>query len=362
MSTSKIEWTDVVWNPVRGCSKVSAGCTNCYAERQAARFSGPGQPWDGFVRTLYQGPNAEASFPRWTGRVELVPDALDKPLRWRKPRRVFVNSMSDLFHERVSNEDIAGIFGLMASAPQHTFQVLTKRPERMRVWCKWMEAHAAAHSTVPIQVAVYHGQRLSEHAALRNGALDRAWPLPNVWLGVSVEDQASADGRIPTLLETPAEVRWVSYEPALGPVDFSRFMWPVHERWPWPFESPAAARAAGAKVTKHKQAIVLAGSRFLDWIVVGGESGPGARPCDIKWIRGALEQCKAAGVPVFVKQLGAAAFGYDGMHEGQMRAVSGRSFNGFRRGVPKLRHPKGGDPLEWPEDLRVREFPAGAST
>lgn len=347
MSTSKIEWTDVVWNPVRGCSKVSAGCANCYAERHGARFSGPGQPWDGFAFR----PNVGGAF--WTGRVELVPDALDKPLRWREPKRVFVNSMSDLFHERVSNEDIAGIFGVMAAAPQHRFQVLTKRPERMRVWFAWMEAHAASHATVPIQVAVFHGQRLSEHKALRRGALDRAWPLPNVWLGVSVEDQASADARIPTLLETPAEVRWVSYEPALGPVNFSRWMWPVHESWPFPFASPEAARAAGAPVTKHRQGVVLAGSRFLDWIVVGGESGPGARPCDVAWIRGALQQCRDAGVPCFVKQLGARPFEGEEADHNPNGADRPRWLN--------LRHAKGGNPDEWSEDLRVRDFPRAHS-
>lgn len=315
MSTSKIEWTDKVWNPVRGCSKVSAGCANCYAERQGARFSKPGcgptadsdgregGPFDGFVRN-----------GKWTGRVELVPDALDKPLRWRKPKRVFVNSMSDLFHEALPDEAIDRVFAVTQLAPQHTFQVLTKRPDRMREYFKGDWRWRVLEAKKPMDPE--HRTGMGGLLRTTNGA------LPNVWLGVSVEDQASADARIPTLLETPAAVRWVSYEPALGPVDFTKVRW-------YP----------GCRSEDYYDA-----TAGLDWLVVGGESGPGARPCDMAWIRSALEQCKAAGVPCFVKQIGARPVTQHPMEVGALVEA-------------RCTHPKGGDPDEWPEDLRVREFP-----
>lgn len=297
---SSIQWTDATWNPVRGCSRVSSGCEHCYAERQAARFNGPGQPYEGLTRATAHG-------PVWTGKVRLVPELLDWPLRKRKPLRIFVNSMSDLFHEDVPDEFIAKVFGRMRITPRHTYQILTKRPERMRAWVN--------------QQMPYIG-----------------WPLPNVWLGVSVEDLAMADERIPLLLQTPAALRFVSYEPALGPVDFREYL--RGPRW-FASEQPM--------------------NRWLDWLIVGGESGPGARPCDVAWIRSAVKQCRAAGVPVFVKQLGARlrvtgdAQDALGSMLGQRRMERMRDCDGDWRVV--LRDRKGGDPSEWPEDLRLREMP-----
>lgn len=245
---SKIEWTDATWNPIRGCSRVSEGCRNCYAERTAARFSGPGQPYEGLA--LYRDLQADLKIiPHWTGDVRFIPELLDQPLRWKRPRKIFVNSMSDLFHEKVPIEMIDQIFSVMWRAPQHTFQILTKRPGRMQSY-------------------MCAGYRM-------NGA---TWPLPNVWLGVSVEDQKTADERIPLLLQTPAAVRWVSYEPALGPVDFSDWLLRPH----------------GDQY----------GAFSLDWVVAGGESGPGARCAHPQWIRAARDQCQAAGVPFFFKQWG----------------------------------------------------------
>jgi protein gp37 len=247
--------------------------------------------------------------------VRTHPDRLDQPLRWKKPRRIFVNSMSDLFHEDVSDEFIDKVFAVMALAPQHEFQVLTKRPARMEGyfaklsdreeaigWCEhWMVEHA--------------------HAAITayKGPTHRRLPLSNVWLGVSVEDQATADERIPLLLRTPAAVRFVSYEPALGPVDFTSFM----------------PKRPGYDYLKF---------HGIDWLICGGESGPHARPFDVQWARDTIAQCKAAGVPVFVKQLGA----------NPVFDSNGYVAWGFR-------DRSGGDPSEWPEDLRVREFPARRS-
>lgn len=331
MGETSIEWTDRTWNPVRGCSRVSPGCERCYAERIAGRFSGKGQKFEGFARGLsrdYHGQSGAARTNgtwRWTGRVELVQEKLDEPLRWRKPQKVFVNSMSDLFHEELGDEAMAAVFGVMAAAPQHTFQVLTKRPERMRDWMAWIAVRPSGLLSIPYApklVCAGHAQALTDrHWTVPNAA---EWPLPNVWLGVSVEDQATADQRIPLLLQTPAAVRFVSYEPALGPAYFGSV---------WSAERGVHFDALRGS-SEHRVKV--------DWIIVGGESGPGARPFDIAWARDVVEQCKAAGTACFVKQLGARPM------------LNGRVIESPRA---LIRDRKGGDPAEWPIDLRVREFP-----
>lgn len=243
---TKIEWTDEVWNPITGCTKVSAGCANCYAAALANRFWGARKFTD----------------------VRIHPERLQKPMSWLKPRRVFVNSMSDLFHEDVSDEAITGIFAVMAAARErgHQFQILTKRAARMHDYISEM--------------------------------VERFGPMPsNVWLGVSAENQACATARIPLLLETPAPLRFVSFEPLLGPVEL----------------------APGWTIDKY------VGPR-LDWVIVGGESGPDARPMGVEWAELVVTDCQAAGIPVFVKQLG---------------------------GYPDKRD----RPADWPEHLRVREYP-----
>ncbi len=192
-----IAWTNATWNPVTGCTKVSQGCKHCYAEREWARLSA--------------NPKATAYFGLAFTDVACHEDRLDQPLRWEKPRLIFVNSMSDLFHEAVPDDFIDKVFAVMALAEQHVFQVLTKRPERM--W-RWFDPE---HDNREHAV----GQAMREIAASRgsNDAGLPEWPLPNVWLGVSIEDQATADARIPLLLQTPAAVRWVSAEPLLGPIE-----------------------------------------------------------------------------------------------------------------------------------------------
>jgi protein gp37 len=249
---SKIEWTEATWNPIRGCSRVSEGCRNCYAERIAARFGGPVEHQDKSDFPFYEIAEMTDAGPRWTGKVELVESALYLPLRWKKPRRIFVNSMSDLFHEKIPTEWINTIFGVMHAAPWHIYQILTKRAELMRAW------------------------------AFPNTGLAQ---MKNIWLGVSVENQKTADERIPLLLQTPAAVRWVSYEPALGPVDFTDIM---GQNYLKEFETPADIKIP----------------RALDWLVAGGESGPGARPAHPGWFRAVRDQCAAAGVPFFFKQWG----------------------------------------------------------
>ncbi len=216
MSTA-IEWTDVTWNPTTGCDRVSPGCDNCYALTLAKRLKG-------MASAKYQ----TDGDPRTSGPgfgLATHGDVLDLPLRWQKPRRVFVNSMSDLFHARVPRDFVAQVWDVMERTPRHTYQILTKRPDRM--------AHILGD--VP--------------------------PLPNVWLGTSVENQKYADLRVPFLMETSAAIRFLSCEPLLGPLELTRWM------LPW---------------------------RSLDWVITGGESGPGFRPADPAWFRSIRYQCAAS--------------------------------------------------------------------
>lgn len=252
---TNIEWCDEVWNPTVGCSRVSAGCENCYAERFAHR--GLAKSHRGL--TVIRGGR-----PGWTGQVRLVPEALERPLRWtRKPRWVFVNSMSDLFHEQVPFEYIAAVFGVMLAADKHDFIVLTKRPRRVLQFLDWLEGASTNFRDRASAVTVFACAKLMKPVPAPDFP---TWPPRNVILGVSVEDQKTADERVPLLAALPARVRAVSYEPAIGParIDMSS----------------------------------------VDWLIVGGESGPGARPCDWRWLEAAADDAEAAGVPCFVKQLG----------------------------------------------------------
>lgn len=266
-----IEWTDATWNPVTGCSKVSAGCKHCYAERDWARLSANKQ-------TRY--------FGRAFTDVRCHADVLDQPLRWRRPRRIFVNSMSDLFHPDVPDEFVDEVFAVMALAKQHVFQVLTKRPERMR-------AHPIfSHSGRCLWVGIR--QAAERLFGIDPGPVGKT--LPNVWLGVSVEDQAAADERIPLLLDTPAAVRWISAEPLIGPVRLDRIMRASqYDDWTYCDNALDGFRATkcGGTYGSH-----------LDWVVVGGESGPKARPMHPDWVRSIRDQCAEAGVPFLFKQWG----------------------------------------------------------
>ena len=300
---TNIEWTDYNWNFLRGCCRVSEGCRNCYAEGIAARFSGPGQPYEGLA--VFKDHKA-----RWTGEIGFFEDVLSQPLRWTKPRKVFVNSMSDLFHEKVTDDILDKAFAVMALTPQHTYQILTKRPERMREWFyeKWQPGleqqigrfHIPAETVgedrrCQVSRAVddlVTEQKLidfeSDDVWTPEGSLkvlNFPWPLPNVHLGVSVEDQKTADERIPILLQTPAALRWLSMEPLLGHVDIHEWLpdeWSGVARLESPYGDPPP----------------------INWVVVGGESGPNARPMHPEWVRSIRDQCVAVGVPFFFKQWG----------------------------------------------------------
>lgn len=325
-----IAWTDATWNPVAGCSIVSPACTNCYAMAQAAR-----------IQLMAAGAGKESHYdittkevngkPVWTGVLKQAPERiLTLPLRWKKPRRIFVNSMSDLFHESVPDAWIDEIFAVMALCSQHTFQVLTKRPKRMRDYL--CEASARIAQQVYDSAPINHPL---EHLGLTFAPKEtpslsiKAWPLPNVWLGVTAERQREADDRIPDLLATPAAVRFVSYEPALGPIDWKRWL-PTRKpsRRPngEPFLAPhffmtrcehcgwvGSSELCGADsfgddsdvfCPACAKSICADELPRLDWVICGGESGPGARPMHPFWVRSLRDQCAAAGVPFFFTQRG----------------------------------------------------------
>ena len=270
--TTGIEWTDETWNPVTGCSKVSEGCRHCYAERVSHRFGWTESSWT--ARNVVQ-------------NVQLHPERLSQPLQWRKPRRIFVNSMSDLFHEQVTDEFIAAVFAVMAEANWHTFQILTKRPQRM--------LEVVNSLAFDFDGAVFNGHRVT-------------WPLPNVWLGVSVENQRAADERIPLLLQTPAAVRFLSCEPLLGPVDLTAI--PAIDGMNTSVLAPecwgdcACDKAFGFDKGCKRHGGDGQLTRRIDWVIAGGESGPSARPMHPDWARSLRDQCQETAVPFLFKQWG----------------------------------------------------------
>lgn len=295
---SLIAWTDATWNPITGCSQLSAGCTHCYAQRLAGTRLQHHPSRAGLTRETAHG-------PVWTGEVRLNEQWMSQPLHWQKSRRVFVCAHSDLFHPAVNPAWRAAIFGVMAAADHHCYQVLTKRTEAMSAFLNdppSLRDCTVAARDLGVEIG-WPGVTMRTGLSLEEMLRHPSWPLPNVWCGTSIEDQAAADERIPHLLRTPAAVRWLSVEPMLGPVDL---------------ELDSGCESCGPQGWMP--------SEQPSWIVVGAESGPHRRPCDLAWVRSLVRQCRGACIPVFVKQLD----------------IGGR-----------VSH----DPEEWPEDLRVREYP-----
>lgn len=278
-----IEWTDETWNPTTGCDRVSPGCDNCYALTMAARLKGMGNP-------KYQHDGSPLTSGPGFG-LTMHPDVLRLPFRWRKPRHAFVNSMSDLFHPAVPEWFIAQVFAVAAALPQHTFQILTKRHGRMRALLS-----RGTLGTEGFADMVENAMGRYTHATLDE------WPLPNVHLGVSVEDQQRADLRLATLCETPASVRFVSAEPLLGPVNLDRYLWLTGASSAGPFHDYAGRRRFGGGI--GGQAITSVPSGDLHWVIAGGESGAGYRFPHIEWVRSLRDQCVSANVPFFFKQWG----------------------------------------------------------
>lgn len=334
---SSIEWTDATWNAMRGCSRTIAagaetsGCGDptgggCYAERNGYRFAGPGLPYEGLVRMTPHG-------ARWTGKVLLVDKHLLDPIRWERPRRIFTTSVSDPFHERFTNETIAIVFGVMAATRRHTHQLLTKRLRRAREWYAWLQREAtAANGGRGMSPAAFCFDLLQRYVrdrpgftdvdikllsrgAVANEALSAPWPLPNLWVIASTEHQPAADDRAPDLLAIPAAAHGLSCEPMLGPIDIAKWIPLVFRAGvaPNPDGTPFALPAVG-------------GGPGIRWVVIGAESGPGARPAERAWFESLVAQCTAADVAVFVKQI----------------VVNGKLCK---------------DIGEFPADLQLREFP-----
>jgi protein gp37 len=308
---TSIQWTEATWNPIAGCTPVSPGCLRCYAAVMAHRLEHMGQEKYRGLTVLRNG------IRTFNGNITTDDAALTIPLRRRKPTTWFVNSMSDLFHEGVPFEFVDKVFAVMALTPHHTYQILTKRPERMAEYLAGCVVDGKLRGSLAQAALSVQGNTIDGFDRLVRTANGWPWPLPNVWLGTSVEDQKRADERIPHLRRCAAAVHFLSVEPLLERVTFA--------------DRPGRDRGKSLD--------------NIQWVIVGGESGPGARDCDVEWVRSVVRQCADAGVPVFVKQLG--------------KAPVTREMVGV--GLPlKLKDSKGGDMSEWDEDLRVRQMPKAA--
>jgi protein gp37 len=342
-----IEWTrsddgtaGKTWNPILGCDRVSPGCDRCYAMGVARiRQFNPNPK----IASAFAGTTSNDGGVDWTGKVNLLGDRLTEPLGWKKPARVFVNSMSDLFHKNVPDEFIARVFAVMALAPQHTFQILTKRHARMRSLIGGPHEVDTERGYAPgvwfRSLVQYATHELGNEVNLFGA--DSPWPLPNVHLGVSVEDQKWADIRIPALLETPAAVRFLSCEPLLGPIDLG-IGDPHRDHDSDDVHGAPHPRVCLTCSTEDEHNVEYfrrePDSGGIDWVIVGGESGPGARPLNPDWVRSIVGECRDAGTAPFVKQLGSVWAKANGASDG-----------------------KGGEPADWPADLRVREYPKAVS-
>jgi len=341
---SKIEWCTDTWNPIVGCSIVSPGCTNCYAMGQAERIVRMAK--GARKKSHYAGTTELVKGKAvWTGKLALAPEhILTAPLRWTKPRRIFVNSMGDLFHEDVPDGWIMHVFDVMWNCPQHTFQILTKRPDRMRAFMeKWTDLNGEnfdpklvrgpeetrkAHPSGRGQLFAAYLDTLLERSGgtIPDGA---AWPTfdwaggmimwpdfpPNVWLGVSAERQKEADERIPDLLMTPAAIRFVSCEPLLGGIDLTAIRF--HDEDDVEIRINALTAEAWVEDSLSGSAYTneADGNTRLDWVIVGGESGKNSRPMHPDWAHSLRNQCQAAGVAYFHKQNGSYEVIYDRGHD-----------------------------------------------
>lgn len=326
---STIAWTDATWNVSYGCSPAGAGCKSCYAQRMMSR-------------SLPNLPHGLTRDGRWTGEVRFAPDNLAIPLHWRQPRRIFVNSMSDLFHESLSNEQIAAVFGVMAKAFWHTFIVPTKRSRRRREWFEWL--WSGRNYQLLLQSAQQYEWPVHAMRAVNRGEPPEprfGQPLLNVWQLASASTQAEADSQWADLAQTPAAVRGLSLEPLVEAIDLEQ----LNDGSWYDREGAQLYDALRGHAYYRDGEHGLGGGPHLDWVIVGGESGPRARPCNVEWIRSIARQCAEAGVACFAKQIGARA---------QEEAMGEWGVGTFDL---RLRDRAGADPSEWPEDIRVRQWP-----
>lgn len=362
---SSIEWTQATWNPIAGCAVVSPGCTNCYAMKMAARHEamstaqGRVSPYDGLTKKTKAG-------SVWNGEMRLVESALDLPITWTKPRTIFVNSMSDLFADGVPDAWIDEVFARMAVTYRHTYQVLTKRSARMRSYLTDPATPGRIWDLVDTggaEALINQPGRTGKGMTQYKG---RNWPLPNVWMGVSTEDQPRAEERVIHLIQSPAAIRFVSAEPLLSGLDLTC----LRDEFGW-IDALRGERHA----SRPGDYQVFKWLAKLDLVIVGGESGPGSRACWTPAVRSVVSQCERAGVAVFVKQLGANVqdrndAGFDGEEPNHWPDMDPadveHDLTGYRdgyQGAPvrvHLRDRKGADMEEWPEDLRIRQLPEAA--
>jgi len=365
---SGIQWTDKTWNPVVGCTPVSPGCLNCYAASMAVRLEGMGtRGYEPRVERAVDGRGEiqdrkavrivekRAGRAVFTGDVRLVPDKLTEPLKWKKPAMVFVNSMSDLFHESVPFDYVDQVMAVIALCPQHTFQALTKRPERMAEYLNDITLNnRVGMEMAKISDAADRARIKHEHPGwFFERPPQRAMPpIRNLWLGTSVENQAAADERIPHLLKCPAAVRFLSVEPLLGEVELVSV-------------ADDGLNSINALTGNRLVEGQCRDGAAVDWVIVGGESGAKARPCNVAWIRSVVQQCKTDGVPVFVKQLGARPCIQMKDYTDTVTYERGGGFwpaSGYAKEnawITRVKDAKGSNMAEWPEDLRVREWPRG---
>lgn len=367
---SSIEWTDATWTIAVGCTRVSEGCNACYAISFVHR--GLHESHKGL--TIVRPKSATRPGVDWNGKVRTLPENLSQPLQWKKPRRVFVGSMTDLFHHKMPFEYIAAVFGVMAMASHHTYQVLTKRPARMLEFFAWLDEQAKLHHIDALRLARANGGRVKPdprvlycvEAAAQAGVvwMDLAsatrayskWPLDCVHLGTSVEDQATADERIPLLLQAPAVIRWISCEPMIGWVD-------LH------YAIDARQRDIDHRDGDPSPWAKVPFGVVLDWVVMGGESGPRARGFKTSWAFNTIEEARGTRTRFYMKQLGSRPYGASGPGKssvgpkGEPRAWyfdDGRDEGGKLR-TYRITARNGGNMSEWPADIRVREAPPGHS-
>jgi protein gp37 len=328
MSKTTISWTDETINPFVGCTKVSEECRSCYAEAAAASPR---------LQQFPQYKNVVDEHGHWTGHVEFIPRFIDKLFTYKKPRRIFLPSMSDAFHENVKDEWLDQLFAAIALNPHLTLQILTKRPRRMMEYCNALPTL----DNVPDEMSRRYFDKTKEYKEFHP-----TFPLPNLWLGVTAGTQKSADDRIPLLLQTPAAVRFVSVEPMLEEVNLSKYLgdyWTCPEcndtdefKWMLPKNKEFCGVCAG---DTGRDVRLKRRGQGIHQVIVGGESGSKSREFHLEWAEDIHRQCQITGTKFFMKQVGANAY-----YRGQQFKTKSRA---------------GADASEWPEHLRVQEFPGG---
>jgi protein gp37 len=307
---SKIEWTNKTWNPIVGCSKVSAGCKNCYAIRMAWRLQHIGHSAQKYAGTVEKTACGQLN---WTGKINLSEKDLLKPLTWKKPRIIFVNSESDLFHESLPFEVIDKVFAVMGRCQHHTFQVLTKRPDRMLEYYKSDPYQRILNASYLINLPKSH----SIGAGIDNPSVPGNLGWKHVWLGVSVENQQAANERIPLLLQVPAAVRFLSCEPLLAPINLGNWLetCPKSKRvdgnghsWLFDGDDPYVKCYYCGEIRDALNGRTIGVSHTMPsdihWVIVGGESGKDARPMHPLWVRQLRDQCQKVSISYFFKQWG----------------------------------------------------------